>query len=210
MTIRYRKARETAGLSLGQAAKLLGWKVTDLSLYELGSLRMEHEEEKAMAACYGCSAAWLRGETAALSPENETLLRTVEHTGDRETLREFMLMISTRDPGEPAQPSAAERLAKLSAAKRDMPIPAKRSYVKHQGQTRSHHCHWPGCDQQVPPAMWGCKAHWFSLPKALRDRIWRAYQPGQEVDLTPSEEYLQVADDAQKWISAHPKPKGNP
>lgn len=34
---------------------------------------------------------------------------------------------------------------------------AKADYARSQGQTREHHCHWPGCDKQVPPAMWGCK-----------------------------------------------------
>lgn len=48
--------------------------------------------------------------------------------------------------------------------------------------------------------MWGCKAPWFKLPKSLRDRIWRAYAPGQEGNRTPSEAYLQVADDVQRWI----------
>jgi len=24
----------------------------------------------------------------------------------------------------------------------------------------------------VPPKMWGCKKHWFKLPKSLRDKIW--------------------------------------
>ena len=51
----------------------------------------------------------------------------------------------------------------------------KRAYVKSQPQTREHTCHWPGCKKQVPPAMWGCKKHWFMLPKHLRDRIWAAY-----------------------------------
>jgi len=41
------------------------------------------------------------------------------------------------------------------------------------------------------------------LPKALRDRVWKAYKPGQEVDMTPSDEYLQVADDVQRWIAEH-------
>lgn len=82
----------------------------------------------------------------------------------------------------------------------ETPIGAKVAYVKGQGQTRSHHCHWPGCERQVPPAMWGCKTHWFKLPKALRDRIWRAYRPGQERDQRPSAEYLQVAREAEAWI----------
>lgn len=79
----------------------------------------------------------------------------------------------------------------------------KAAYVTHQQQTRAHACHWPGCQKQVPPAMWGCRAHWFSLPKSIRDRIWRAYRPGQEVDMQPSEEYLSAALEAQRWIKEH-------
>lgn len=76
----------------------------------------------------------------------------------------------------------------------------KVSYVKTQGQTRNHHCHWPGCEKQVPPAMWGCKAHWFALPAILRAQIWREYKPGQEINGTPSVEYVEVAKRVQKWI----------
>lgn len=76
----------------------------------------------------------------------------------------------------------------------------KRAYVMRQKQNRNHECHWPGCDKQVPPAMWGCKAHWFALPKVLRDRIWATYRPGQEKDLTPSAAYLAAATEVQRWI----------
>lgn len=76
----------------------------------------------------------------------------------------------------------------------------KANYVRSQGQTRDHHCHWPGCDKQVPPAIWGCKTHWFRLPSILRAKIWRTYQPGQEVTMTPSAEYLAVADEVRQWI----------
>ena len=76
----------------------------------------------------------------------------------------------------------------------------KVDHVKRAGQTRSHTCHWPGCLRQVPPAMWGCKPHWFALPKPLRHAIWRTYQPGQETTLTPSSAYLDAADAVQQWI----------
>lgn len=79
-------------------------------------------------------------------------------------------------------------------------ISDKVSHVKRAAQTRDHTCHWPGCGEQVPPAMWGCKGHWFSLPKRLRDRIWATYRRGQEITMRPSAEYLQAADDVQKWI----------
>ena len=64
-----------------------------------------------------------------------------------------------------------------------------------------HTCHWPGCDKEVPPAMWGCKTHWLSLPKRLRDRIWATYRPGQEIMKTPSPEYVTAAREVQQWIA---------
>lgn len=64
----------------------------------------------------------------------------------------------------------------------------------------SHTCHWPNCNVPVPPAMWGCKRHWFTLPKPLRDRIWATYKPGQEISKTPSSEYLDAAAAVQSWI----------
>lgn len=79
-------------------------------------------------------------------------------------------------------------------------IGAKVEYVKSQPQSRLHECHWPGCTKQVPPAMWGCKPHWFALPASLRSRIWRCYRPGQEKDLKPSREYVEVAREVQEWI----------
>lgn len=49
--------------------------------------------------------------------------------------------------------------------------------------------------------MWGCKPHWFMLPKELRDRIWGTYRPGQEIEQNPSDEYLAAARAAQIYIA---------
>ena len=68
---------------------------------------------------------------------------------------------------------------------------------------RAHTCHWPGCELEVPPKTWGCRTHWYMLPKVLRDKIWATYVPGQEITKTPSAEYVAVAGEAQRWISAH-------
>jgi len=68
-----------------------------------------------------------------------------------------------------------------------------------------HECHWPTCRLDVPPAMWGCKRHWFMLPKGLRDRIWATYRPGQEVTKDPSMAYMEAAVAVQEWITAQPK-----
>lgn len=64
-----------------------------------------------------------------------------------------------------------------------------------------HTCHWPGCGKNVPPKMWGCSQHWFKLPKRLRDAIWAAYIPGQEITKNPSKEYIKAANAVQKWIA---------
>ena len=82
----------------------------------------------------------------------------------------------------------------------------KADYVRHQPQTRHHECHWPGCTAQVPPAMWGCKKHWYALPAELRREIWRCYRPGQEIDQRPSTTYIAVARRVQDWIKAHAAP----
>lgn len=76
-------------------------------------------------------------------------------------------------------------------------------------QTRGHTCHWPGCSRQVPPAMWGCRPHWFALPREIRTGIWRAYQVGQEEGRAPvTKEYVKAARAAQDWIEKNRKPSG--
>lgn len=84
----------------------------------------------------------------------------------------------------------------------------KVKHVLQARQTRDHHCHWPGCPRQVPPALWGCTAHWRKLPQALRNKIWATYRIGQEVDLSPSDDYLKVANEVQRWIVAQTAKQG--
>ena len=67
-------------------------------------------------------------------------------------------------------------------------------------KARQHVCHWPDCGKPVPPKMWGCKVHWFKLPKHLRDLIWMTYVPGQEITKTPTMAYLEAARAVQIWI----------
>lgn len=74
-------------------------------------------------------------------------------------------------------------------------------YVLRQKQSRNHTCHWSGCEAQVPPAMWGCKKHWRLLPLELREAIWQAYVPGQEICGTSSAEYVTIARRVQDWIA---------
>jgi hypothetical protein len=79
----------------------------------------------------------------------------------------------------------------------------KKDYVLRQrGNPTGHHCHWPGCERSVPPALWGCREHWFMLPLHLRDLIWATYKPGQEITKTPSKAYVAAAMQVQEWIKA--------
>jgi hypothetical protein len=55
-----------------------------------------------------------------------------------------------------------------------------------------HHCHAHGCDRRVPPSMFMCGKHWFSLRAATRASIWREYRPGQENTKDPSARYMAV------------------
>lgn len=64
-----------------------------------------------------------------------------------------------------------------------------------------HVCHAQGCTKHVPPRMFMCKPHWSALPKAMRDRIWDTYVPGQERRMDPTSEYLDAAMDAVAYLA---------
>jgi hypothetical protein len=43
----------------------------------------------------------------------------------------------------------------------------------------THKCPAPDCTKRVPFDQLACLAHWFAIPKPLRDEVWRAYRgPG--------------------------------
>jgi len=67
----------------------------------------------------------------------------------------------------------------------------------------THYCHWPGCRTPVPPKLWGCKRHWYYLPQELRNKVWDAYVPGQEIRKDPTVEYMNVMAELDKWIKAN-------
>ena len=37
-------------------------------------------------------------------------------------------------------------------------------------------CPHPGCDRPKDSDKFACKPHWFSLPKEIRDDIWRGFR----------------------------------
>lgn len=65
----------------------------------------------------------------------------------------------------------------------------------------AHTCHATGCDVPVPPVMFMCKRHWFSLPKQMRDEVWRTYRLGQCDDWQISQEYSNAAKAAVTYIA---------
>lgn len=68
---------------------------------------------------------------------------------------------------------------------------------------RRHTCHATGCDAVIPPRLFMCRAHWFALPKAMRDEIWDVYVSGQEVRKNPTGEYLEVARRCIEYLEEH-------
>jgi hypothetical protein len=45
-----------------------------------------------------------------------------------------------------------------------------------------HTCHWPGCPKQVPSALWGCRAHWLTLPNEIRAQATNSFQSELAID----------------------------
>jgi hypothetical protein len=64
-----------------------------------------------------------------------------------------------------------------------------------------HACPWPDCGRTVPNELWGCRPHWYALPKPIRQRIWSSYRRGQENDGKISRQYLDAILEAQRWIA---------
>lgn len=65
----------------------------------------------------------------------------------------------------------------------------------------SHTCHAYNCNRPVPPEMFMCRPHWFSLPKPLRNNIWTAYRNGQCDDYQISRAYANAAQAAIHFLA---------
>lgn len=62
---RLRRAREQAGLSQGQVAKILGWHRPTVSEIEAGRRRVAAEEAVKLAELYGVNVPWIVGAEQA-------------------------------------------------------------------------------------------------------------------------------------------------
>ena len=66
----------------------------------------------------------------------------------------------------------------------------------------AHTCHATDCETHVPPEMFMCKKHWFSLPKRMQARIWQTYREGQCEDWQISHAYANAAREAVCFVAA--------
>ncbi len=65
-----------------------------------------------------------------------------------------------------------------------------------------HTCHATDCKVRTAPEMFMCRRHWFSLPKRLRDAVWRTYRAGQCDDWEISSAYADAASEAVRFVAA--------
>ena len=45
-----------------------------------------------------------------------------------------------------------------------------------------------------------CSPDWYALPKPMRDAVWAAYRPGQEIRKDPSPEYMEASQAAIEYL----------
>jgi hypothetical protein len=64
-----------------------------------------------------------------------------------------------------------------------------------------HHCHAEQCKTVVPEKMFMCRPHWYMLPKKMRDAVWNAYTPGQEIRKDPTQHYLDVTRECIEYVA---------
>lgn len=93
MMNRLKMSRELAGLSLNQAATLLGWKRDELAELERPESQAGIGELTQLSALYGVTKIWLRGCHVELPDATERLLQDIECDSDRAKVRVLLLAI---------------------------------------------------------------------------------------------------------------------
>ena len=64
-----------------------------------------------------------------------------------------------------------------------------------------HQCFAVGCEVEIRLSFLMCPYHWFKLPRRLRDAVWSAYRPGQEIDGDVSEDWIKAAEETREWVA---------
>jgi transcriptional regulator with XRE-family HTH domain len=101
---RLRVAREAAGLSQGQVAKLMGLHRPTVSEIEAGRRRVTGEELVQFAGFYGVGVDWLMSVTQESDPSEDRILlaaRELAKMKDEDLDRLLSLLRMLRKPGEP-------------------------------------------------------------------------------------------------------------
>lgn len=62
----------------------------------------------------------------------------------------------------------------------------------------THKCFWPTCSATVSTTMFGCRRHWFRLPKRIRDKIWEGYRNSRSI-------WLEAAKEARRFAEENPE-----
>lgn len=57
-------------------------------------------------------------------------------------------------------------------------------------------CRVEGCTARHPRGLFCCSTHWYTLPKPLRDEIWRTFRAHGVLSV----EYLQAAENAEAFL----------
>ena len=101
MIYRYKRARENAGLSLGQAAKLLRVDVGTMKAVEESGVNPAAVNLIArMADTYGVNVAWLTGEAPLYDYKTVDAMRGMDEVSfhDRDVIAEFAASLPRKDP----------------------------------------------------------------------------------------------------------------
>jgi transcriptional regulator with XRE-family HTH domain len=104
LAARLRIAREQAGLSQGQTAKLLSMHRPTVSEIEAGRRRVQAEEIAAFAKIYHVSASWILGEEAGDEDERDMRVRLAARelsklkTGDFDRVMNLLASLRPDNP----------------------------------------------------------------------------------------------------------------
>ncbi len=68
-----------------------------------------------------------------------------------------------------------------------------------------HECHARGCTKEIPPRLFMCPRHWYTLDKPLQALVWKTYRQGQEIDKGASVTYCFVTEVCQVYVMLQEK-----
>jgi len=97
---RLRSAREQAGLSQGQIAKLMGYHRPTISEIEAGRRKVTSDEIPVFARHYGVSVSWLLDEASGVNPAVELAARELSRLKEQDLEKILNLLRSLKETKE--------------------------------------------------------------------------------------------------------------